>query len=371
MYVDHLLEIFAEVWRVLRDDGTLWLNLGDSYAGGGGGNYGDGKSVRSQGGQQITNVRNRRDWLDASGYKAKDLMGIPWMVAFALRADGWYLRSDVIWHKPNVMPSSVRDRPTSAHEYVFLFTKRAKYHYDQEAVAEDAVGKTVHDLTGSGSNGRANVPGLPKQNGNRKALHGPTYSRHRFSVDGGQSLSEPTGKRNRRTVWKVDEELWSQFIVWLDERDADHSSVWSISTKSFKGAHFAVFPPELARICILAGTSPYCCGTCGAPWRRVVERTPMVVREGPTRQAQKDASPGANGRTAVSGTMLSPPSSTTVDFEATCEHAYDATGRCAVLDPFAGASTVGVVCAELGLDYVGCEIVDDYVNMGKERIERS
>ena len=137
-YVNELVEVFREVRRVLSDDGTLWLNLGDSYAGGGGGNYNK-TGVSQAGGQHITNVRNRPEWLENAGVKPKDLMGIPWRVAFALQADGWYLRSDIIWHKPNPMPESVTDRPTKSHEYLFLLTKSPRYYYDHVAVREPSV----------------------------------------------------------------------------------------------------------------------------------------------------------------------------------------------------------------------------------------
>ena len=137
-YVHEMVRVFREVRRVLRPDGLLFLNLGDSYAGGGGGNYGAGKNVRSQGGQQITNVRNRSTWLQAAGAKPKDLLMIPAMVALALRADGWYLRKDIIWAKNNPMPESCRDRPTSSHEHVFMLAKSPSYFYDAVGIAEDS-----------------------------------------------------------------------------------------------------------------------------------------------------------------------------------------------------------------------------------------
>ncbi len=217
-YVSNIVAVFREVRRVLAATGTLWLNLGDSYTSGG-------RSTRA------TDRKNpiREDSYRAdtpNGLKPKDLIGIPWMVAFALRADGWYLRSDIIWYKPNVMPESVTDRPTKAHEYLFLLSKSKRYYYNSEAVREEAVGKTVHDLTGQGYS----PPGQTPSQGNRKALHGSTYSRHRSSVPGGQDLRAVIdGRRNRR-------------------------SVWTVPTAPFKGAHFATFPPALIEPCILAGS---------------------------------------------------------------------------------------------------------------------
>ena len=206
-YVARLVEVFRGVRRVLRDDGTLWLNLGDSYHGGGGGNYGNGLSVASKHGQHLTNVRNHLDLSDA-GIKPKDLVGIPWRVAFALQADGWYLRSDIIWHKPNPMPESVTDRPTKSHEYVFLLAKSSRYYYDAEAIREHDSG--IH--AGNGFAGRLE---------------------HRISgglASGGtQEPWQAGGGRNAR-------------------------SVWTITTKPYAEAHFATFPTELPERCIKAGS---------------------------------------------------------------------------------------------------------------------
>jgi len=207
-YVNELVEVFREVRRVLSDDGTLWLNLGDSYAGGGGGNYNK-TGVSQAGGQHITNVRNRPEWLENAGVKPKDLMGIPWRVAFALQADGWYLRSDIIWHKPNPMPESVTDRPTKSHEYLFLLTKSPRYYYDHVAVREPSV-------TGSWD-AMPPIGGAKHVEGNENN----TYSGNTPASD---------GLRNKRDVW-------------------------TIATKPFKGAHFAVMPEALVEPCVLAGSA--------------------------------------------------------------------------------------------------------------------
>ena len=226
-YVAALVEVFEGVRDLLADDGVLWLNLGDSYAGGGGGNYSKSEKQTSHG-EHITNVRNKPDWLAGASLKPKDLIGIPWRVAFALQADGWYLRQDVIWHKPNPMPESVTDRCTKAHEYLFLLTKSERYYWDAEAMKEDAVGQNLHDLTGPGYA----APGQAPNTGNRKALRTDIESRHRSQIKGGQSLqAEPDGRRNRR-------------------------SVWTVPTQPYSGAHFAVFPPALIEPCILAGSRP-------------------------------------------------------------------------------------------------------------------
>ena len=238
LYVAHLVEVLREVRRVLRDDGTLWLNLGDCYNA----RRGQRTVYDKKGTKQLTNRgSDEAASRNTPGLKPKDLAGIPWRVAFALQADGWYLRSDIIWHKPNPMPESVWDRPTKAHEYLFLLAKSAKYYYDTLAIAEPCKADTPdryergrsdnHKWADGGPGGQtiARTLGPMAISAGRKALHGPTYSRHRSSIKGGQSLqSSPNGSRNRRTVWTV-------------------------TTQPFKGAHFATFPRKLIEHCILAG----------------------------------------------------------------------------------------------------------------------
>ena len=212
-FVDNLVNVFKEVKRVLRDDGTVWLNLGDSYMGGGGGNYNK-TGISQAGGQHLTNVRNRKDFIKKSGIKAKDLVGIPWRVALALQQDGWYLRQDIIWHKPNPMPESVKDRCTKAHEYIFLFSKNKKYYYNNEAIKEDCI--TVN------SKGEKGKPNSVKSIGKSvKGLNG-------FEIRDGFKNMKAQPKKNKR-------------------------SVWTVATKPYKEAHFATYPPELIEPCIRAG----------------------------------------------------------------------------------------------------------------------
>jgi DNA modification methylase len=208
-FVQKMVEVFREVNRVLRDDGTLWLNLGDSYAGSGKGRNGDGSPNVDPLSKQATSAGTIIGKLIKSqtpDCKPKDLIGIPWRVAFALQADGWYLRQDIIWHKPNPMPESVTDRCTKAHEYIFLLSKSARYFYDAPSIEEDAKwerwGNQTENKKHCGTGGHL----------------------------GGKSLSELPirDKKNKR-------------------------SVWSIPTKSYRGAHFATFPTDLVRPCILAG----------------------------------------------------------------------------------------------------------------------
>lgn len=201
-YVARLVDVFAEVYRVLRDDGTLWLNLGDSYAMTTRGAGGASKKQNSNAGTKIADRRSKIP----DGMKPKDLIGIPWLVAFALRSSGWYLRSDVIWHKPNPMPEPVTDRPTRAHEYLFLLSKSERYFYDHEAIKE---------------------PATNKPSGNRFARP----ERVSLGGRGNPDIAPAYEKRNRR-------------------------SVWTIVPKPFKEAHFATFPPALVEPCVLAGSRP-------------------------------------------------------------------------------------------------------------------
>ena len=204
-YVSKLVEVFREVRRVLRDDGTLWLNLGDSYAGSGKGAW-----ANKDGGQKEVYIPDP-DGPEARmnktpiGLKPKDLIGIPWRVAFALQSDGWWLRQDIIWHKPNPMPESVTDRCTKAHEYIFLLSKSERYHYDADAIAEESVepNRTRNDRVG-----------------------GSSHSERGQHSEGGFTFGSET--RNKR-------------------------SVWTVATKPYSGAHFATFPPKLIEPCILAG----------------------------------------------------------------------------------------------------------------------
>lgn len=236
-YIERLVAIFREVRRVLKDDGTLWVNIGDSYAASGKGRNSDGlfnekaENIQSSG-QRKSRIRRT---CEGNGLKRKDLIGIPWLPAFALRADGWHLRADIIWQKPNAMPESVKDRPTRAHEYIFLMSKSARYYYNAEAVKEPAVGFYNAAPAGSKGTGKPNA----RRRGNSRTFRGGGAYTHDQAAENSASVEREshgltpneTGKRNRRTVW-------------------------TIATRPYKGAHFATFPEELVRPCILAGSRP-------------------------------------------------------------------------------------------------------------------
>lgn len=207
-YVAAMVEVFRCVRDVLADDGTLWLNIGDSYARTGGTDREVSETAKVGSTRNtLEQMCDRTSKAAAMGLKSKDLIGIPWMLAFALRADGWYLRQDIIWHKPNPMPESVRDRCTKAHEYVFLLSKSERYYFDSEAMREDAVKGAAGSSFNTG----------------KTATHQMGRSSDAERVE--------DGKRNRR-------------------------SVWTVATRPYKGAHFATFPPALIEPCILAGSRP-------------------------------------------------------------------------------------------------------------------
>jgi len=248
-YIQNLVKVFQEVRNNLTDDGTLWLNIGDSYY-----NYRPGKG-QALVKQTVSNTKQdlpdkcARRGNKLEGLKEKDLIGIPWMLAFALRADGWYLRQDIIWHKPNPMPESVKDRCTKSHEYLFLLSKNKRYYYDNDAIKEPAKDWGTRDRT----NGKYHNKGTGLQ------------------PHSGLTKSYPT--KNKR-------------------------SVWSITNKPYKGAHFAVFPPDLIKPCILAGS----------------EKNDII------------------------------------------------------LDPFIGSGTTALVAKELGRDYIGCELHEDYGKLIQQRV---
>ena len=249
-FIDQLVSVFKEVRNVLTDDGTLWINLGDSYY-----NYRPGKgqsypkqSVSKTNQDLPTQCNKRGNKLD--GLKEKDLIGIPWMFAFAMRSDGWYLRQDIIWHKPNPMPESVKDRCTKSHEYIFLLSKNKKYYYDNEAIKEPV-----------------------KQDwGTRDRTKGK-YHNIGSGLSPHSGLSKSYDRKNKRDVW-------------------------SVTNKPFKGSHFAVFPPDLITPCILAGS----------------EKGDII------------------------------------------------------LDPFMGSGTTAMVAKQLGRDYIGCELHEEYSNLIDQRV---
>ena len=315
LYVDHLIAVLREVRRVLRPDGTLWFVLGDRFAA----NRSYQVRDRKPGGPPPARV--------PEALKPKDLVGIPWRVAFALQADGWWLRSDIVWAKPNAMPESVTDRPTRAHELVFLLTKSRRYFYDAEAVRE---------------------PDQGRRSGNG-------YKRpERLSYGGG-------------------DESRGQDFEWVGGAGRNRRSVWTVPTQCFKGAHFATFPEALVEPCLLAGSSPVACQVCGAPWRRIVDARRLLDGEREIKGSWTRADKLHSGRALQAtgfGHWRVEVRRQTVGWEASCEH-DDPGGRCTVLDPFAGAATAGIVAARHGRDFLGIELSGDYARMARRRLREA
>lgn len=233
-YIAELVEVFRCVRDVLADDGVLWLNIGDSYAGSGKVPAG---GLRKKHNEQ--NMEFKHSEIVPNGCKPKDLIGIPWMLAFALRTDGWYLRQDIIWHKPNPMPESVTDRCTKSHEYIFLLSKSQKYYYDQDAIAEPITDSSAIRLLQDVENqiGSDRVPG--KTNGKMKAVGGKKFTSDMGG--GGSSFVGHSGYTKADGTSSL-------------KSTRNKRSVWTVNTKPYSGAHFAVFPEELIEPCILAGS---------------------------------------------------------------------------------------------------------------------
>ena len=259
LYVEHMVEVFREVWRVLRQDGTLWLNLGDAYSGSWGNYGGQGDGQRAKATERFDrppyadNGRRPPQSYNNNGLKPKDLIGLPWRVAFALQADGWWLRSDIVWHKLNPMPESVTDRPTRAHEYVFLLTKSGRYFFDADAIREPAASATLNDSRVNGQGFVASVTNLDNPHyaqaskPDKQRGHGRRHAGFNDCWDAMPKAEQQAMGTNKRTVWRI-------------------------STQGFPGAHFATFPEKLVEPCILAGTSEKgVCGLTGDPWERVTE----------------------------------------------------------------------------------------------------
>jgi DNA modification methylase len=316
-YIAGLVEVFRCVRDVLADDGTLWVNIGDSYCS---------TAPGTRNAPQTKGSADKPDqWANPrpktpEGMKPKDLIGIPWMLAFALRADGWYLRQDIIWHKPNPMPESVTDRCTKAHEYVFLLSKGPRYFYDTEAVKEKAVG-----------------PAKPRGRKN----------------DASRNDGDRTG------------------IVRGDGETRNRRSVWTIATKPYKGAHFAVFPSALVEPCILAGSSEKGhCPVCSARWVRVVERAkPPEVEARDKRMPDTGYERTRKVGQAYQNWLNENPPITT-GWAATCTCGVDPVAD-VVLDPFMGSGTTAAVAVEHGRQFIGCELNTDYKLLQDERIDKA
>ena len=328
-HLETIVTVFREVRRVLRKDGTCWLNYGDSYAGSWGGQSRNNPCVETStlsNGQVHAAPKGTRTGSTerTPGLKPKDIVMMPARVAMALQADGWWLRSEIVWHKPNPMPESVRDRPTSAHEKVFLLSRSPRYFYDAEAVRT-----------------KASSP-------NRETFRPGTYRDQGSAPQDNSRKSDKQRGHSRRHAGFNDR--WDALSKAEQQASgANLRNVWTIPTSGFPGAHFATFPPKLVGPCIKAGTSEKgCCSACGAPWARVTER--------------KQVNPGNRQTNGPRSAQVE-----TLGWQPTCEHDAEPV-PCTVLDPFGGSGTVGMVADRLGRDAILIELNPDYAQMAERRI---
>ena len=334
-FIAHLVLVFRGVRRVLRRDGTLWMNLGDTYAGSGRGGSPTEASSTLEGGQanqRASMVKRDRNDVSSSqrrhakdgrgplaGLKTKDLMMAPARAALALQADGWYLRQDVIWGKANPMPESAKDRCTKAHEYIYLLSKTPRYYFDAVAIAEPASPYT------NARTARRKVPGgWDTGDGGHRGMLG------RYDGTGVKAKESAPGSRQNESFSRA---ISGEVLATRNKR-----SVWITTTEPFAEAHFATFPPSLIEPAVLASTSERgCCPACGAPWLRVAERDPTSQVE-------------------------------TTGWEQGCKCTTAEPVPCTVLDVFGGAGTTGLVADRLHRDAILMELKPEWVELQRRRI---
>ena len=384
-YLTNLVNVFREVRRVLRDDGTFWLNIGDAYSGGG-----RGKGSNLEGTKQDTNEGSKGNvpvGFAATGLQSKNLIMMPARVALALQADGWILRSEIIWAKPNPMPESVTDRPTSAHEKIYLFAKSKKYFYDAVAVRTEYSQSSIDRLSQKTFDNQTGGPKDPKtgNRSHRKVLENlkkrvpagwASNAKYKGQDARHKQRENPTYKRDKQRGHSRRHagfnEHWDEMTK--EEQQvggANLRNVWHIATRPYKQAHFATFPPALVEPCIKAGTSEMgCCSDCGAPLKRKIHRPkePEGLRNNTsTKLAGKEGqkTPINSGQKLQDFYNENP--ITTIGWEPSCDCNAEIK-PCVVLDPFMGSGTVASVASRLGRDSVGIEINPEYIDLIKNRL---
>tara|TARA_R110001599_G_scaffold135202_1_gene313483 strand:+ start:190 stop:1845 length:1656 start_codon:yes stop_codon:yes gene_type:complete len=436
-FAHNLVMLFREIRRVLRDDGTVWLNLGDSY---------------SSGGRRTTtnqSLRGDKDYgvtrpAPSEGIKPKDLIGIPWRVAFALQQDGWYLRQDIIWHKPNPMPESVTDRCTKAHEYIFLLSKSSKYYYDNEAIKEDLADSSVVRLSQQSLFEQEGSDRVPfKTNGKMKAVYSKSHGKyatkeneaaHRQGIHAnrGENLVEvrnnlpkqkdlvsflkkktnakklaentdiPLSKiehwfRNDKSGFSYPtKEDWFKVREFIDDWSKEFNeidtglssyelktdevlvsgkrnkrSVWTVTTKPFKGAHFATFPMDLIAPCVLAGCPEKICVDCGEPYVRELESVSVKRNELPKNDSRYRPNLYDGNYKDINGKGdAGYNQSKDLGFKKQCDCETNETKGGTVLDPFGGSSTTGIFASANNRNSIMCELNAEYIEIAKNRINK-
>tara|TARA_Y100000034_G_scaffold13991_1_gene14606 strand:+ start:4140 stop:5210 length:1071 start_codon:yes stop_codon:yes gene_type:complete len=333
-WVDKMVLVSRGVWRVLRDDGTFWINVGDSYASQGGSRTSCTETLTGQGARREAEEDRSRSCVD--GLKAKDLCLMPFRLALALQEAGWYVRSDICWAKKSPMPESVTDRPTSAWEHVFLLSKQAKYYYDAEAVRQPP------EMT-------------------EASLKRTQYPRYRNS----NKRDDDNGKPD--FITDPEKGGWPSI--------ANLRNVWRLGPEPYPEAHFATFPSEIPRRAILAGTSEKgCCSACGAPWVRVVEdqgyakHRPSAGNDPRSRSEDKQALGSMGGHHGWQGNNLLKIPPKTTGWRAGCDCEASVVPA-TVIDPFMGSGTTAAVAQNLRRRWIGIELNAEYCDLAVRRIQ--
>jgi len=360
LFVDHLVMIFREIRRILRDDGTIWVNMGDAFAGSGKGAW------NKKDKQKEVYVPDSNDPIThmpkiPAGFKATDLMMVPARLAIALQEDGWYLRSEIIWHKPAPMPEGVSSRPSRSHEQIFLLSKNQSYYYDNDAIREPYAESSLNRYQYN-------------YDGNRESLNA---TNNPFVKMDGKIDPNPQG-RNKRTVWTIDSNEMAEFLEGILGELYDSPSVWTVDTRKSRDAHSAGYPTVLIEPCIKAGSSHKACGVCRAPYERIVEigeedkdwqkRSGADAYGGYEGQSKKEGVE-QNASDAKRSILKSLRKRETVGWRCTCKCPPNDPVRGIVFDPFGGTGTTAVAAMQNGRDFIICDMSKKYCDIMTERLK--